>query len=1212
MQQVMAFGAERFPLDPKATFPQRVARSRVMLERALNLRTMIAFVGSGCSAPLGYPVWRTLVSDVVQETFDAGGWDDDARKRLTAFRTRLEDPTSVRTRNLIFYLGFCQSLLDQDSEGTFHKRIAERFARLSKNADRAAAHNPYDALMALPIERYITTNYDDELRRMLKQKPDVENPIVFTQETQHHGKLAGFAVVGIPELRNAIFHCHGRYEDETSIVASEADYQRWYLPQRDTAATTFRQSLDLLLNSNPVLFLGYGMEDDDLLRPLRAFRADNPERKSSRLLFALTEHDPDNMEQQDWMDSFHERYGINFITYEPPPSDDAIERGRALHEAILGLLTAWQDGIRRWTQKPVIRRARVAFAAGDNEKRPQSSYFHYSVDMSQEVDLAQDITTTDVATLRKYIDDKRTRIVVVTGDGGSGKSWRVLKLLHALKDDKDRRFTGGIFFWSSYYADDWLTGLDRALSYLENEDLSRPKERRLERFRRCLHSGEHLLVFDGFERLLRETDNPKLGRPSSQSVKELLEIMAEENDDTFSTVILTSRLMPKQLYELIENAKKPVEDGELAPAQEPADDTAPELNDKRYPGVVNFPVRRLTTQDLRAEVFSGVKEPADLARICSLCAGHSYALQLTARFLAADPGNLEVFRREISRRAPDSRNSEIIKLAIDAVNARTGKLGARLLERLAVFMSPIDDATLEICYQASIKEAQADAEKEAKQEKTPVESIDYETVHPQSRIVDELLHAKLLLRVQTDPQEPPKPGDRTIGWLTVHPIVRSHVFVRRHRVVTDAMPNFTLAGFTSGNAACHPGRKGADQIRNLFAMLCEAASDRNAEDSRRRSLVRAAFGAMRSRMESNTVARWTHYDEYIQHGLLLRYVTTELAGDDTWDYQDRPYALDHQSDNGILYPDELAWLYNDIGLALCSEGSMADAYSLWEQGFEIDRVTDSEEEGGQYIVQSHLHMSHLFIDLGRLPRAAQFLTTTERANALYQDIDFGGRIKGFRGLLAHLAGNIDEAEKLYATAITQLTSDGRRNLRAESVFHRHWADLLIHKRNRTDAEMHVELSLSLAREGNFPDLEAYARKTRAHLMREHEDRDPREARAEYDLVMERARAFGIKRLQADIHSELARLALDVGDWETARIRAMDSLMLANELSLGLRRTHALVILGRAMDAAGNKKLAVNYLQHAWSLAQLQGYYLRGREAEQVLLSLGAPTQPDAT
>jgi tetratricopeptide (TPR) repeat protein len=251
-------------------------------------------------------------------------------------------------------------------------------------------------------------------------------------------------------------------------------------------------------------------------------------------------------------------------------------------------------------------------------------------------------------------------------------------------------------------------------------------------------------------------------------------------------------------------------------------------------------------------------------------------------------------------------------------------------------------------------------------------------------------------------------------------------------------------------------------------------------------------------------------------------------------------------------------------------------------------------------------MSHLFIELGRLPRAAQFLATTARANAIYGDPDFAGRILGYRGLLAHLAGNVDEAEKLYAKAVQKLAVKGRHNLRAESLFHRHWADLLLTRKEHEAAEERAEIALSLAREGDSPDLEAYARKTRAHVWRERDERDPKEVRAEYMAAMQHAEKFGIRRLQADIHSELARLALQVGDWETSRIRAMESLKLANELGLGLRRTHGLIVLGMAMEAGGNRNLAVSYYEHALRMSRLQGYHLRGREAEQQLLRLGAP------
>lgn len=1172
MEQNLAFGNERFPIDPSASREERETRSRIMLARALNLRTVVAFIGSGCSAPLEYPVWRELVQGIVSATIDQVA--PPVKARFEGILERFASEESFDTRSLMFYLSLCQQHLPKKgSKDGLHEHIAGEIKRIREGAERHrdTEYNPYNVLKELPIRRFVTTNYDHELEVMLQAKLDGDRKVKsFTQSS--HGDLAGFAVVGLRGLTDSVFHCHGSYEEPETIVASEADYQRWYLTQHNAAATTFRQSLDLVLSSNPVLFIGFGMEDDDLLRPLRVFHADDPERKDTRLLFALSEYDHKRAADADWMDSVHDRYGVNFIGYDRPQSKKSADRGLKLCEAIKRLESDWHRYREEWWQKPSIRKVLVTVAAHENRKRPKKPYKHYSVRLSEGDELAPGKTKQDLDVLERLIQNPATRVVLVTGDGGSGKSWRVLSLLERVKQNPGR-FNDGIFFWSSYYADDWLTGLDRALSYFEQRESLRP--RRLDRFRDCLENGEHLVVFDGFERLLRETESPKTGAPYSRNVNELLEIIARhEEGKTRSTVILTTRLVPESFQQWTTDQGR---DGDP---------------------VRHFGVRRLTTKDLESgKAFKRLRRE-DVGRICSLCGGHSYALLLAMQYLrpnvAGFKGRFATFRQEISRRAPDSRVPEIIKLAIGAVDEDNEQLASKLLDRLSIFMSPVDSETSQVCFDEAVRAATAGGKA---------------VTRKKGEVIEALVKAKLLLQVTAEPEAKGSAQDL----VTVHPVVRSHVFYKSHGVIREATPTFVLTGFTSGNLACHPGnRRGREQVEGLFDALCRRALQSPTRE-KRRSLARAAFGVMRSRMESNSVPRWTSYDRYICLGLRLLFLIKSIArkletGDrkEAWDYQDRALGSETQSLNGILYSDELAWLYNDIGLALCSEGSMADAYSLWEQGFEINRVTDSEEEGGQYMVQSHLHMSHLFIELGRLPRAGQFLATTARANAIYGDPDFAGRILGYSGLLAHLAGNVDEAEKLYAGAVKELAEQGRHNLRAESLFQRHWADLLLAKKEPQKAEARVEIALSLAREGDFPDLEAYARKARAHVWREQGNKDPKEVRAEYMAAMKYAEKFGIRRLQADIHSELARLALQVGDWETSRIRAMESLKLANELGLGLRRTHGLIVLGLAMEAGGNRDLAVKYYEHAWRMAKVQGYHLRGREAEQQLLRLGVP------
>jgi tetratricopeptide (TPR) repeat protein len=431
--------------------------------------------------------------------------------------------------------------------------------------------------------------------------------------------------------------------------------------------------------------------------------------------------------------------------------------------------------------------------------------------------------------------------------------------------------------------------------------------------------------------------------------------------------------------------------------------------------------------------------------------------------------------------------------------------------------------------------------------------------------------------------------------------VRSFIFTQRHGVPSDGLPNFTLAGFTSGNASVHPGSEAGKKVTDdLFQRICEKGEALALSDVKTaRKLCRSAFGVMRSRMEANTASRWTSYGEYVRYGIRVATLAKHLT-EPRWTYADRAYAKRLESDEAVLYADELAWLYNDVGLSLCSEGYMADAYSVWEQGFEIDRVTDSEDEGGQYIVQSRLHMSHVFLELGRLREAAEYLEATERANASYKDIDFRARIEGYRGLLEHLTGNLEEADRLYRRAVRVLQRG--HNIRAESIFTRHWADLMLSRDDTAEAGRLARRAYILAIEGNFPDLELFARKAQAHVLRA--QRKFPQAQSEYFIALEGARARGIRRLQSDILSELARLALDIGDWETARWRAMSSLMLANEMSLGLRCTHGLVILGLATLQSGDRDLARQYLHAARDMANQQGYYLRGREAELELQRLG--------
>lgn len=71
MTNRIGFGAARFPPQPEATRAERIERAEQMLARALNLRTLVAVVGNGCSQPLGYPGWAGFARGVLEHSLSA-------------------------------------------------------------------------------------------------------------------------------------------------------------------------------------------------------------------------------------------------------------------------------------------------------------------------------------------------------------------------------------------------------------------------------------------------------------------------------------------------------------------------------------------------------------------------------------------------------------------------------------------------------------------------------------------------------------------------------------------------------------------------------------------------------------------------------------------------------------------------------------------------------------------------------------------------------------------------------------------------------------------------------------------------------------------------------------------------------------------------------------------------------------------------------------
>jgi tetratricopeptide (TPR) repeat protein len=1164
------FGVHKLRLKPGASREQRLERSKQMLARVLNLRTTVAFVGSGCSVPLGYPSWQKFTCDVVTHTLNSVADGATVKERLERFERQLSGDNKVGSDSLLFMLGVCQRAFQEKDEkkgkSEFRKFVAGRFKPLTTPPD---VNNPYHALMALPIHRFVTSNYDCELERALAAKrqvprsclalDDPEGPCPpealrsFTQQPKHFDQLALFVLARVEAAENMVFHCHGSYLEPDSMVITEADYQAWYFSERDDAGVGFRQNLQLLFGSNPILFVGFGLADDDLIRPLRMFAAEDLQRKSSRPLFALMPQKEsataaERKLNEDYFDQLYDRYGVHVIPYELADSKQAATSEKTLfHE-----LTRWKsyrlEARDRWLKKPAIRQV-------DVNTRPPKPYHHYPFERHTTADFKAQRVQQLLEKMCAEMKDG-ARVIGLIGPGGTGKSWFAHELMRL---DKARvPDLNGNFFWSSYYSNDSLTGLDRALAYLDPDQ--RHKGDRIERFIECLHDGGHLVVFDGIERFLQETHNPMIGKAFSPLADKLLEAMCSK--ESRSTVVITSRLWPRAFGDM----------------------------DNKTPAVRYHPIQRFRSEDISDfEPFNWL-EAQDLSALVSLLDGHVHALVLAAEMLRkVGPMNaaekLEDIKQKLSGTPPDHRGDRMIRIAIESLDEQSEGLATKLLERMSVFMAPVGESTVSICF--------AEAVGDAKDLRTD-----------QQKLVGMLAEGRLLHRTIA------KPGESGSAF-TVHPIVREYIFQQIHRAPIGSLPNFTLPGFTAATSAFHPGSKeSVVLIKNLFSRLHENAEEKlAAEDyTAARALCRSAFTVIRSRMEALAAPRWCSYDDYLQILITLSHLALKVAREKMWSHAERRSIANVENKDGTLYAEELAWLYNELGLACYGEGAMLDTLAIWEQGLEINRAIDSREEGGTYLFQSLCNLGAAHIHYGHLDDAEKYLREAERINFRLHDKDHGGRILGYMALVKHLRGNLPQANEMYDKALKQLDAEKNWNPRAKSIFLRHKADLKIKFEDFDEAKECIEMSRGLAEEGNFPELAAAARMSLGHWFRSR--RKYGEALREYNMALREAKRIGMRRLECEVISEFARLALDLGDSHIARQRAVESLRIANELVLGLKQTHDLVVLGRATIEARQHTLGVAYLKHAKRLADRQGYWLRSHEAEEQLHRFGESASDD--
>src|ERR1700720_2089952 len=530
-----AFGAHKMPHKLGADREERSKRNEHMLCRALNLGTVVAFVGAGCSAAFGYPTWSTFASEMIR--LATGVTPSKHHDALRRFRGVLDTNASPRSDQLTLFIDFCKSILAEEQKLDLYEKKVRTLFGLKRSHP---PYNPYHELFKLDIRRFVTTNYEIELERNLIRERNLhsDDPLLrnlgakarrgrqgllrsFSQNTKDYEQLALFALAKIRGNENAVFHCHGRLDDPDSLIASETDYQSWYFSEKNPSRRIFRQTIELLIESNPLLFVGYGLQDEELLRPLRHLNALDPKRKHSRPLFALVASTPEDDGHDEVL---YERYGVHVIPYALPKRPQVHGHSRALCEKLGDIWQLWQQDRREWVEKPRVRTSALG-------KVRSNSYV--GIPTPTKVPVGEIADGADLAT-----EIKKPGLIGLLGSAGSGKSLHLLRLVDSCGSHFDRSF-----YWNAHYGSEFLSAFDDALAFFKAG--SDKQESRHESMRRILREKKLLLIIDGCERFLHKTSLPE----GIESYSSAFSLMLQQLDDPQmeSTVILSGRLLPAEL-----------------------------------------------------------------------------------------------------------------------------------------------------------------------------------------------------------------------------------------------------------------------------------------------------------------------------------------------------------------------------------------------------------------------------------------------------------------------------------------------------------------------------------------------------------------------------------------------------------------------------------------------------------------------------------------
>jgi tetratricopeptide (TPR) repeat protein len=279
------------------------------LSKAIGTGRLIAFTGSFATVANGYPDWSDFLQNAI-------GTSSASSKN--AFEEGLRADLKKRGETSLWAFEFLNLLGSDEAES---RKRWSRFFKMTRASSTIPGLSATDAIIRiLGINRIITLNYDLEaefamLPRSTSRKPgknggpwdyfeknwQVPDDEKIKQELgrsdssfrklkyMHDGRamvsdvfsrertdrLFEFAL-NSSSFAGHVMHLHGRADQPQTMIVAYSDYEELYR-RSSLTKLPFEHAMRSLYAGNPIIFIGLGMSEDELLFHLRQFVSDgNP------------------------------------------------------------------------------------------------------------------------------------------------------------------------------------------------------------------------------------------------------------------------------------------------------------------------------------------------------------------------------------------------------------------------------------------------------------------------------------------------------------------------------------------------------------------------------------------------------------------------------------------------------------------------------------------------------------------------------------------------------------------------------------------------------------------------------------------------------------------------------------------------------------------------------------------------------------------------